>query len=152
MSDLQVLGLDRLLRRLKGIRSGVQGPIWTQAMQAGLDVEVAEIRGRAPRDTGALQESIEGLVTVRGDQANGILRAGVEYGIYVEFPTRPHFVPAGHIGGWAQRHGFGATGLKVSGKAQPFFRRNERETFRQAAERVRDTVAGKMAEFLRDLI
>jgi hypothetical protein len=137
--------------KLLELEAALRETVWTEGMQAGLDEAVDEFRGRVPQDTGLLDESIEGSVEF-GPTVRGIVEAKAEHGIYVEFPTRPHFVPAKYIGGWAKRHGFGYTGLVVSGKAQPFFRRNTSETLKQVAERVRDNVVDKMNEVLKRVV
>lgn len=86
--------------------------------------ETAETQGRVPRFSDELHDSIAGIASQSGDTVQGVWGAHAEYAEAVEYGTKRHFVPEKYIGDWAAAHGFGHTGLIVSGKAQPFIRRN----------------------------
>lgn len=143
---IEMKGLDGAIGRIDDLVQGLARV--QQPMRAALEEHRDEMQGRAPVDTTNLQTSIEAVTETRGAETIGRIIVGALYGIFVEFPTRPHFVPARYIGEWAQRHGFGFTGLRVSGRAQPFVRRNEGETLRQVAERVTQTVKARVIEWL----
>ena len=79
-----------------------------------------EARQLAPVDTGRLRASIIYRVRQVAGGVQAIVGSIVKYAPFREFPTRPHFVPKRYIGRWAELHGFGRTGIKVSGRATPF--------------------------------
>jgi hypothetical protein len=122
---------------------GLRGFFAEDALEKVLDEQIDESQLRVPKDTGVLHDSIEGIVSSSVNLVSGIYQVAADYGIYVEFPTTRHFVPERYIGDWAVRHGFKRGGLIVSGKAQPFVRRNESETLQDVAERMGEqTVKG----------
>lgn len=95
-----------------------------------------EARQRVPRFSDTLHDSIDGVVGRSGDVVEGVWGATADYAEPVEFGAKPHFVPERFIGDWAAAHGFGHTGLVVSGKAQPFIRRNGNERLEDVGERI----------------
>lgn len=97
-------------------------------------------RQKAPVDTGRLRASIAWLVRNIVNGVRGIVGSAVKYAPFREFDTKPHFVPAQYIGTWAQRHGFGRRGLRVSGKATPFLRPAFRENLQAAINDIRTGV------------
>jgi len=83
----------------------------------------------APVDVGTLKNSIKIFPSTPGYKTY-VLADGVDYGIHVEFGTRPHYVSAKHLKGWARRVlGDEGAAYPVAKKiallgveAQPFFR------------------------------
>ena len=75
-----------------------------------------------PVDTGRLKGSIRVEAPMRVGDAVVVKVGpqGVKYARYVEFGTRPHFVPFKYIGPWMSRHGIGGKGIYVSGKPRPY--------------------------------
>ena len=92
-------------------------------------------------DTGRLRASITPEVRQQGNDTVGVVGSNVKYAPFQELGTRPHFVSAGHIGKWAERHGFGYTGLFVSGKAHPFLQPALEENAEKIVRILGDTVA-----------
>lgn len=116
MVVVRIDGLDELRRKLNSGRA-------EQPIQRFLDRGAIFIQSRArlhaPVDRGRLRGSIGVEATSNRQREVG---TSVTYAPYVELGTRPHFVPAKYIGGWAQRHGLGNRGVFVSGKAQPYLK------------------------------
>ncbi|MEK0335809.1 MAG: hypothetical protein QQN41_00030 [Nitrosopumilus sp.] len=56
----------------------------------------------APVDVGTLKASIKLFPSVPGFKSY-VLADGVTYGIHMEFGTRPHYISAKHLKGWAKR-------------------------------------------------
>lgn len=84
---------------------------------------------RVPVDTGNLKNRIH-LTPIEFGAEEYTLSDGVEYGVFVEFGTNPHFVPIATLKGWAKRV-LGNEQLayavrwaisKRGTQAQPFFR------------------------------
>lgn len=98
--------------------------------------ETAEAQGRVSRFSDELHDSIDGIASQSGDTVQGLWGAHAEHAEPVEFGAKRHFVPERYIGDWAAAHGFGHTGLIVSGKARPFLRRNVNERLTAVGERV----------------
>lgn len=70
-----------------------------QAMDETRDEAVAVAKARCPVDTGALQRSIHGDVTVAGGKRTLVLAADESYALYVELgtsraPAQPFLRPA----------------------------------------------------------
>ena len=82
----------------------------------------ADARRMAPVNTGYLKNNILVEAPSRvGDAV--VVKVGpksVKYARYVEFGTRPHFVPAKYIGPWMAKHGISGKGIYVSGKPRPY--------------------------------
>ena len=82
-----------------------------------------------PVDVGILRNSIRLFPSTPGYK-NYILADGVSYGIDVEYGTRPHYISAEHLKGWARRvlgdeNAAYPIAKKISllgVEAQPFFR------------------------------
>jgi HK97 gp10 family phage protein len=77
---------------------------------------------KAPKWRGQLRQSITHEVSGGPGQVQGEWGTALHYAKFQETGTRPHFVSAANIGAWAAAHGFGNTGLYVSGKAHPFIK------------------------------
>lgn len=56
----------------------------------------------APVDTGRLKNSIH-LIPMSSGSNHYILTDGVDYGIHMEFGTKPHWVPVSALKGWSRR-------------------------------------------------
>lgn len=84
---------------------------------------------KAPVDTGNLKNRIH-LTPIQRGATEYVLSDGVEYGVYVEYGTKPHYVPIFPLAGWAGRVlGDKSAAFSVRAKiakfgtpAQPFFR------------------------------
>ena len=114
---IKVEGLDAAVAKLTPARAN--GPIGRFLDRGAIYIQ-SRARENAPVDTGRLRNSIG--IKSEGPRMR-IIGANTDYAEYVEKGTRPHFVPAQYIGGWAARHGFPAgSGLLVSGKAQPYMK------------------------------
>ena len=83
----------------------------------------------APFDTGKLSTSIH-LLPMSSGANQYILTDGVDYGIHMEYGTRPHWMPAGALKGWSRRklgnegaaYGVQAKIASKGVEAHPFFR------------------------------
>jgi HK97 gp10 family phage protein len=75
------------------------------AMTKSLLLVEAEARRTVAHDTRALMNSITSQQAVRGDTLVGKVGPSLQYGLYVETGTRPHWPPAAPLVGWARRHG-----------------------------------------------
>jgi len=93
-------------------------------------VKMEEIaKAKAPVDTGNLKNRIH-LYPIKRGKRTYTLSDGVEYGVYVEYGTKPHFVPIEPLKAWAGRvlgdpNIAYAVRRKIGEKgtnAQPFFR------------------------------
>jgi hypothetical protein len=147
--SIEVLGTAKVARTLDSLATAVSRDVWNGPVTEIVGSYAKEAQQRAPEDIGALKASIEGVVEGQGSERSAILRASAAYAPFVEFGTTPHFVPARYISGWAQRHGFGPRGLKVRGKAQPFFRRNENESLRDVGGRILSDIRAAVIEMIR---
>jgi phage gpG-like protein len=80
--------------------------LWSEPTETYLKKATLTVEGRAkeaaPVDTGRYRASIKS--DVKGLQ--GIVGTDVEYARFIEFGSRPHWIPAGVLQSWAQRHGF----------------------------------------------
>ena len=93
-------------------------------------VKMEEIaKAKAPVDTGNLKNRIHLSPTKEGSRTY-TLSDGVDYGIHVEYGTKPHFIPIIPLKGWAKRvlgdpnlaYAVRANIAKRGIPAQPFFR------------------------------
>jgi hypothetical protein len=122
--EVKIEGLEAMLAKLKpALYAEPLRRFWNRSAIA----VQSHARDRAPSDMGKLRASIlyeiddatppqyAKVGVLSGDGPGGMM-----YAIYQEYGTSPHFVPAEYIGAWAQRHGFGYTGLMVSGEAHPY--------------------------------
>jgi len=83
---------------------------------------------RAPVDTGTLKTRIH-LEPMQSGSSEYIMSDGVDYGIDVEYGTKPHYVPISPLLGWAGRvlgdkgaaYAVRAKISKYGTPAQPFF-------------------------------
>lgn len=118
----------------------IQTPSLNNFKQAGVEgmkkvlwkamTKMEEIaKQKAPVDTGNLKNRIH-LSPIQFGAKEYVLSDGVEYGVYVEYGTKPHQVPITPLIGWASRvlgdkNAAYAVRAKISMKgtpAQPFFR------------------------------
>ena len=101
----------------------LHGRTFLQGMRDATLIVMRDARIFAPVDTGRLRASIAPEVRTEGKTVLGVVGSNVKYAPFQEMGFRAHFVPAQYIGVWASRHGFGYTGLPVSGKAKRFLQR-----------------------------
>lgn len=147
--SIEILGLEETQRAMEQIVRDLSGPPMVNAMREATLLVTRDAKQLVPVDTGRLWASITPQVVfglgIGGVQ--GVVGSNVSYAPYVELGTRPHFVPAKYIGVWASRHGFGVTGLRVSGKAHEFLKRaflnNKDRIFRTISAAVNKIVRGK---------
>ena len=81
---VEVRGLEDILKSLDQI---ADAPGTVKAMQKACAVVEAAARKKAPKDTGALRNSIESKVEVDGDNIVGVVFTPLEYAPYVEYGT-----------------------------------------------------------------
>lgn len=117
--QIKTTGLDELRARYTQAPTIITEELTTATTKLVLMGE-RESKQKAPKWRGQLQRSIHHKVTSAVGRVTGFWGTNLLYGVFKERGTRRHFVPAQYIGEWASAHGFGNTGLIVSGKAQPF--------------------------------
>ena len=114
-------------------------------------VKMEEIaKNKAPVDTGNLKNRIH-LEPMQPGASTYVLSDGVEYGVYVEFGTKPHYVPITPLIGWAGRVLKGkelafavrAKIAKHGTPAQPFFRPALHEVQYKWLPLIKEQVFGK---------
>jgi len=111
--------------------------------------EIAKLK--APVDTGNLKNRIH-LTPLQFGAKEYTLSDGVEYGVYVEYGTKPHYVPITPLIGWAGRVlGDKSAAFAVRAKiskfgtpAQPFFRPALHEVQYKWLKIYRNEVFGKV--------
>lgn len=122
-TEYEVVGIEEVEAKLKQVADDLGGGEMVDAMKDASLIVMRDARILAPVDTGRLRASIAPDVRRDGKDVVGVVGSNVKYAPYQELGFRPHFVPADYIGTWASRHGFGYTGLPVSGKAKRFLQR-----------------------------
>lgn len=128
-ATIRIEGLDNLKGALQRFPDETRKAAMRGMRQGVLRVQ-RSAREKAPVDTGHLRRSIATSIRSMARGVLGIVGTAVKYAPFREFGTRPHFVPKEYIGLWAKRHGFGYTGLRVSGRATPFLRPGLEENVR----------------------
>ena len=143
MSEIkaEIKGLRETQAAMEQIARELRGPAFVEGMRKATLIVQRDAKIKAPVDTGRLRASIWPEVRQSGDETRGVVGSVVKYAGYVELGTRPHFVSAAHIGRWAKLHGFGYTGLKVSGKAQPYLQPALEDNADRVARVLGDAVA-----------
>ena len=121
MFEIEIKGHRELATRYRGAEAVIRSELMRSVTRIVLQGE-RESKAIVPTDTHHLQRSIASKATPIGGGVRGVWGTAVPYARYVERGASPHFVPVQYIGGWARRHGFGETGLKVSGRAQPYIK------------------------------
>jgi len=107
--DLEVKDLKKLQARFRSINKEVNNKIRLQTFRSALNIQ-RFAKDLVPVDTGRLKNSIN----VRMFGLVGVIYTNVDYSIYVEFGTRPHFPPVQALEGWAGRHGVSAFAIALS--------------------------------------
>ena len=80
-----------------------------EAVEETGQILAEKMRDLAPVDEGALK----GSITVINEGPESVLVGPtVDYALYVEFGSRPHWPPAANVEGWASRHGMSTYGLQ----------------------------------------
>lgn len=118
-----VRGVEEVEDKLEQTERDLHGSPFAKGMKDATLVVMRSARALAPVDLGRLRSSIAPEVRISGKEVQGVVGSNVKYAPYQELGTRPHFVPAIYIGAWAAKHGFGYTGLPVSGKAKRFLQK-----------------------------
>lgn len=115
--QVHIEGLEEALKKLTpDLYAEPLKTFWTRSAAA----VQGRAREKAPHDTGRLRNSIVYQIDDASPAMYAVVGTDVFYAPYQEFGTVPHFVPAKFIGRWAELHGFGYTGLWVSGEAHPY--------------------------------
>ena len=143
---IEFVNLVETVDKMNTLADGVQGPIIKEGFESPLEDFVKVTSRRAPVWEGTLKRSISGVVEMDSANVEAVYRVAAKHSAHAEFGTDgPRFVPKQHIGKWAKDHGFGNSGIIVSGRARPFVRRNVSEPLSAAARRLakdcRDGVA-----------
>ncbi len=116
---ITVTGVEELARRYKRAPEIIRSELTTSMTKVVIMGE-AIAKKLAPKWRGQLQRSIHHQVSPSSGSVKGEWGTALHYAKFVELGTRRHFVSKANIGAWASAHGFGSTGLIVSGKARPF--------------------------------
>jgi HK97 gp10 family phage protein len=91
---IQIIGLDRLRAGFNAAPAVVQAQTRTAMTTSCLLIEGAA-RSIAPKKTGRMAGSITHRISGGGANLTGEIGPSVKYGIYVEYGTRPHWMPPG---------------------------------------------------------
>lgn len=91
---VQVIGIEKLVSGLNRSPAVVAAES-RAAMTAGCLMIEASARSLAPKRTGRLAGSISHRISGSGGSLVGEIGPSVQYGIYVEYGTRPHWMPPG---------------------------------------------------------
>jgi len=119
--DIHTTGLKELRARYRKAPQIIREE-FTKTMTRVVIAGEAIAKQLAPKWRNHLARSITHKVMPMSGAVRGEWGTTLSYAKYQEMGTRRHFVSKANIGAWAQAHGFGNTGLIVSGKAQPFMR------------------------------
>lgn len=84
MADTKIEGLDNVLDRFEVL--GDTSEVKSALERACMLVESAA-KKNAPKDTGALRNSIQSRIEANGDEVQGIVFTPLEYAPYVEYGT-----------------------------------------------------------------
>jgi HK97 gp10 family phage protein len=118
---IEVEGVEELTARYRQAPEIIKSELTTSMTKVVIQGEGISKR-LAPRWRGQLARSISHEVQPMGSGVRGEWGTALHYAKYKEFGTRRHFVSAANIGAWAAAHGFGHTGIIVSGRKQPFIK------------------------------
>ena len=109
----EVKGLKEVQRNLEQAVKDLHGGETLQAMRdSTLMVEASAKRNLVGYqgkmvggvDSGRLRASITPEVNINGNIIMGVVGSNVKYAPFVEFDTKPHWVPKGVLAIWAKRH------------------------------------------------
>lgn len=122
------MNFDVQTPRMENAKANVQTGMKEVLFRAMVKMEELA-KMRAPVDTGNLKNRIH-LEPMQRGASEYILSDGVEYGVYLEYGTKPHYVPISPLVGWAGRvlgdknvaFAIRAKISKYGTPAQPFFR------------------------------
>lgn len=103
MIEIDVRGDELLLRGLAAAQADIPDAL-ERAMQQSLLLIEADARRTVKQDTRALMNSIHHRIDKQGDTIEGRVGPSLQYGIFVELGTRPHWPPRAPLEGWARRH------------------------------------------------
>lgn len=91
---IQILGIEKLMAGF----NAAPGTLATEtrtAMEASCLLVESAARSKAPKKTGRLAGSITHRISGGGANLLGEIGPSVQYGLYVETGTRPHWMPPG---------------------------------------------------------
>ena len=139
--DVEIKGLEETQRATEKIVRDLRGEPFLNGMRKATLLVQRSAKKKAPVDTGRLRASITPEVRAHGNDVWGVVGSNVKYAPFQELGTKPHFVSAANIGKWAERHGFGYTGIKVTGTPHPFLQPAIEENEQKIVNILGDTVA-----------
>ena len=131
---VSVQGVDNLLELLKGLDEDVRGEVVQDGLLAGAQIVAADAAARAPRETGALAESIR--AEKRDVEPGESVAVGIKAAWYWRFPefgVKPHEL--GRKRGYKVHMGHGA---------QPFARPAVDENVERVLEATADAIRGAL--------
>lgn len=99
MLQYRIEGLDKLQEKLKDPEI-IKGPVHRLLERVAFLIE-GKAKEKAPVDTGRLRASIASRIK----ETEARVGSPVQYAVFVELGTRPHFPPPRALQPWAQRHG-----------------------------------------------
>jgi hypothetical protein len=153
---IDVVGADKLAAGLQKAATRTLPAETKTAMNASLLLVEADARRNVKRDTGRLQNSINGRITGSGGNLRGEVGPSVRYGLYVERGRRPgRPPPAAALAGWARRHGvspyvvaraIGRRGVRAAPFLIPAYEKNRAriiDLFERIGLRVVETASGR---------
>lgn len=84
------------------------GPPIARAVRDSVLIVQRDARKNSPVNTGMLRASILPEVAISGSEVTGVVGSNVKYAPFMEYGTRPHWVPIAALEVWARRHGMKA--------------------------------------------
>ena len=91
---MEIIGLDKLVSGFNAAPSTLITETRTAMEAGGLLIE-ASARSNSPKRTGRLASSITHIISGGGANLQCKIGPSVQYGLYVETGTRPHWMPPG---------------------------------------------------------
>ena len=138
---VEIKGLEETQRAKEKIVRDLCGEPFLNGMRKATLLVQRSAKQKAKVDTGRMRASVTPEVRRQGNETLGVVGSNVKYAPFQELGTKPHFVSAANIGKWAERHGFGYTGLFVTGTPHPFLQPAFEENEQKIVNILGDTVA-----------
>jgi hypothetical protein len=138
---LQIIGLDKLKSAFARAPGNAAKELRTAMDKSLLRIE-SGARSKAPKKTGRLAGSITSKVSGSGMNLRGEVGPSVQYGLYVETGTRPHWMPPGILPFPAMR-----TIARRGTRAQPYLI----PSFQQALPAITSDFAALGLKIVQDL-
>lgn len=98
-----IRGLEELLKNFGDAREIIRG-IVKDTMQVVVTYLASDVRSETPVDQGRLRSSITPRIDEDEKRVQGIVGTNVDYALYVEYSTKPHWPPPSALTVWARRH------------------------------------------------